>query len=100
MRAIDFVVQPPQLSGTSSAVTVIEDKFHNILLGGDQLTRARATGSLQLRCGGDRAKIRLEGIIPTIEDWHAKKILLGVSKLNTFLFLLFFSNCIFFTGIR
>ena len=62
-------------------MTVMEDTFHQILFGGDQLTRARAYGSQQLRSGGDRAKIRLEGVIPVVEDWHAKKILLGVSKL-------------------
>lgn len=53
--------------------------FHEILLGGDQLTAARACGVKNLRVGHDTALDRLDGLIPVLEDWHARVILLDVS---------------------
>lgn len=55
------------------------DRFHHILLGGDQLTVKRARGSQHIRSNSLRGRDRLEGLKPVIEDWHAKVCLLGVS---------------------
>lgn len=52
--------------------------FFEILLGGDQLTVARVTGVQNLCIGHETALDRLEGLVPVVEDWHARVILLEV----------------------
>ena len=59
-------------------VDVMNDKFHPILFGGDQLTVARARGCQKIRKNSERGKERLEGLTPVCEDWHSKLCLLGV----------------------
>lgn len=59
-------------------VEIDEEFFHQILLGGDQLTVARARGSIAARLDHLTRRERLEGILPVIEDWHAKQCLLKV----------------------
>lgn len=63
-------------------IEVEEEMFHQILFGGDQLTVARARGSVAIRsdhvtsiCSG---RDRLEGLFPVAEDWHTKQCLLKV----------------------
>ena len=56
--------------------------FFEILLGGDQLTVARAAGVQDLRKGHEMALERLEGLTPVVEDWHTRVILLEVSRKN------------------
>ena len=46
--------------------------FLNILLRGDQLTVARVRGTQALRQTEDTAVNHLQGLIPVIEDWHAR----------------------------
>ena len=55
-----------------------EFSFLKILFGGDQLTVARARGAQQLRANDINAVLRLDGVIPTIEDWHARQALMKV----------------------
>lgn len=50
----------------------------NTLLGGDQLTVARARGAASIRAGHDSPKERLCGLVPTIEDWHCRMTLMKV----------------------
>ena len=53
----------------------IGETFHQILLGGDQLTAARCPGSAAARSDSDtrrQSKQRLHGLIPLSEYWHAK----------------------------
>ena len=52
--------------------------FHCILLGGDQLTAARARGSIAICEDHDSSEQRLDGLLPIVEDWHAKQSLLKV----------------------
>ena len=47
--------------------------------GGDQMTVARTRGTQRIRSNAERGKERLEGLVPVIEDWHAKMCFLGVS---------------------
>ena len=54
------------------AILVRNVNFLPILLGGDQLTAARARGSKSLRASHDSAKDRLDGLVPVVEDWHAR----------------------------
>lgn len=59
---------------------VEEVNVYPILLGGDQLTVARAR-SAQLSMSGElTACSRLEGLVPIFEDWHTKQALLIVSS--------------------
>lgn len=58
---------------------VFADYFHYVLFGGDQLTAERATGTKRSIDNENRAVDRLEGLVPVIEDWHAKVSFLKVS---------------------
>ena len=53
-------------------VVVKLDYFHNLLFGGDQMTCARIRGSQGIRQNGKSGSRCLEGLVPAIEDWHAK----------------------------
>ena len=53
-----------------------------VLLGGDQLTAARVRGATTLRLSHQKASYRLEGVVPVVEDWHARMTLLKVSCLK------------------
>ena len=63
---------------TDEEVPVTMDNFHYILFGGDQLTVERARGAKKERNNENRGKDRLEGLLPVIEDWHAKVCFLKV----------------------
>ena len=76
------VVETFDIFRDDSPVEMEEYVFHQILLGGDQLTVARACGSAAIHedhitcvC---TSKDRLEGLLPVVEDWHAKQCLLKV----------------------
>ena len=60
------------------SVTYIEDHMHRILLGGDQLTCARARSSQRYRMNAECQSESLLGLIPCCEDWHAKVTFLSV----------------------
>jgi len=55
---------------------------HRLLFGGDQITVARTRGAQTAMCSELNEADRLEGFIPVIQDWHAKVVLLRVSKLS------------------
>ena len=63
-----------------STVPYDNTQFFKILLGGDQLTVARVRGTQALRASEDKAVDRLEGVIPVVEDWHARMTLMIVSE--------------------
>ena len=46
--------------------------FFQLLMGGDQLTVARVRGTAALRATHDTHLECLSGIVPVIEDWHAR----------------------------
>ena len=48
------------------------------LFGGDQLTCVRARSANWLRCSHDSPEFALQGIVPVVEDWHARMCLLRV----------------------
>ena len=51
---------------------------HKLLLGGDQLTVARVRGAQTAMSNGTSPNIKLEGFIPTIQDWHTQVVLIEV----------------------
>ena len=66
------VEETVELLELSEPVKVQLDYFHNILVGGDQLTCARVRGGQRIRENSCTGRKRLEGLVPVIEDWHAK----------------------------
>lgn len=64
---------------TNEPEKVYIDQFHYILFGGDQLTVERSAGGKKERNNESRGIDRLEGLIPVVEDWHAKVAFLKVS---------------------
>ena len=59
-------------------VTEHSSVLHQLLFGGDQLTAARIRGAKQAKCNSITAAKRLDGLVPVIEDWHTKVVLLEV----------------------
>ncbi len=68
---------------SSEKVEVAVDQFHYILMGGDQLSVARARGSQKLRGNAIRPRDRLDGLVPVCEDWHAKGCFITVSTFHS-----------------
>ena len=64
-------------------VRVEDSKFCDVLFGGDQLTVARTRGAAAIRSSHDTTFDRLEGLVPVIEDWHARVALVKVPTFNT-----------------
>ena len=58
----------------SSGATVTEESatFHPIIIGGDQLTAARARSAIKSKMNGHTHSQTLSGLVPAAEDWHAK----------------------------
>lgn len=61
------------------AVQLDDQECYTILLGGDQLSVARARGAQKIRSNSATKRDRLDGLLPVAEDWHAKLCLLEVS---------------------
>ena len=68
-------------SCNGEVVKIVADEFHYVLFGGDQLTAERATGAKRSINNENRGYDRLEGLVPVIEDWHAKVCFLKVSSI-------------------
>ena len=69
------------------SVQEIDDtRYHPILLGGDQLTVARVRGTQDLRDTQPKRCDRFEGLVPVVEDWHARMTLLKVHSIKLTLF--------------
>jgi L1 cell adhesion molecule like protein len=65
----------------STGQTVQEEStsLRPILVGGDQLTAARARSAIKSKMNGQTHTKTLSGIVPVAEDWHTKANFLGVS---------------------
>lgn len=74
---VEYDVQQyvPELN---ESISVRRAKTHAILLGGDQLSVVRTRTALSVKRTADTPSRRLDGIIPTIEDWHTKLTLFEV----------------------
>ena len=57
-----------------------------VLFGGDQLTVARSRGARAIQASHPTADDRLEGLVPTIEDWHTRVILLKVHCMYMYMY--------------
>ena len=65
----------------SSGKKVKEERtaLHPIIVGGDQLTAARARSAVKSKKNAHTPTKSLSGIVPAVEDWHTKANFLGVS---------------------
>ena len=54
--------------------------IHPILFGGDQLTRERAHNAKDAKLQSANPRKKLQGLIPKIEDWHARFTFYQVRK--------------------
>ncbi len=59
-----------------------ESVLHPVLFGGDQLTVARGRAAIKGKVNSQSATKELSGIVPVIEDWHAKANFLSVSPIK------------------
>jgi len=57
-----------------------EYNFHAIACTGDQLTVARHRTAKAVRHHSEDELDRLEGLIPSVEDWHTKQLLVKVKS--------------------
>jgi len=53
--------------------------FHQIACTGDQLTVARQRTAKAVRHHSEDELDRLEGLVPSVEDWHTKQLLVKVN---------------------
>ena len=63
-------------------------KYHQILIGGDQLTVARVRGAVGMRITHDTPLERLTGMLPVIEDWYGRLTFMKVRELLVNMFIL------------
>ena len=70
----------------NTQISVADDAFHPILLGGDQLTRKRIETAKELRKNSTTPINQLKGIIPMCADWHAKRVFLEVSHITRLMY--------------
>lgn len=54
------------------------ERFHKIVIGGDQLTVARCRAAQIVRRNEIHPTKQLRGLLPVVEDWHAKQCFLEV----------------------
>ena len=69
------------IPSTGLTTQVPKASLHPIIIGGDQLTAARARGAKKAKLHVNSPISRLEGLIPVAEDWHTKVTLLKVSDI-------------------
>ena len=67
-----------EVDGKDEPHELIIDRFHSILLGGDQLTVSRIRSAQAARLNSESGSGQLRGFMPVVEDWHAKLCLMEV----------------------
>ena len=67
------------LKSTDEEGNLKVSKFHKIIFGEDQLTAARARTAIQRLAKGNDAASKLLGLVPIVEDWHTRQLMLVVS---------------------
>ena len=73
VEADDFLIL-----ANGSKIPFDDTRFDTKLLGGDQLTVVRVRSTQALCDTLDSAVQRFDGIVPVVEDWHTRVILLQV----------------------
>ena len=83
-RYVPEIAYTAQLTVPNSdeSVTIHQAKTHKILVGGDQLSQVQAKAAITIKANAETPLSRLEGLLPTIEDWHTKLTLFEVNNIN------------------
>ena len=63
-----------------TVIDIDNTQFFSVLFGGDQLTVARIRGVQALRDTHDSPVDCCAGVIPVVEDWHARMALMKVGN--------------------
>ena len=69
------------IASTGEEVPLTKTRCHQVLLGGDQLTVARARSAIRSVGNSDSSSQKLSGVMPVVEDLHVKLTLLSVSPI-------------------
>ena len=69
------------IASTGKVVPLTKTRFHQVLLGGNQLTVARAHSAIRSVGNSDSSSQKLSDVLPVVENWHAKLTLLSVSSI-------------------
>ena len=75
LQTVDF---PVDISSTNESVVLMKVHMEKLLFGSDQLTVARIRGAKKTTS----AEKRFDGLIPCVEDWHTKVVLLEMIYRN------------------
>lgn len=67
--------------------TQTDYQFVTTLVGGDQLSTAHARGCISIQDNAENNFDKLRGLLPVIEDWHAKVCFMQVSFCSYSLYL-------------
>ena len=82
---VQQVVESYDTFSDGNPIEIEEHAFHQILLGGDQLSAAHAHGRPAIRADHIiricTSRDRLVGLLPVVEDWYAKQCMLKVHNL-------------------
>ena len=73
--AID-VKREMKVPGSDEPITIDDQRFTTTLMGGDQLTVARARGAQLIRSNTGTNQGSFAGLLPVVEDWHTKLCLM------------------------
>ena len=67
-----------KIESINTEIALKKTKFHQVIIGGDQLTAAHARSAIKNVANGNSSLTKLSGFIPVVEDWHTKMTLLCV----------------------
>ena len=72
----------PGKTGPEGTITIKDKQYAMTLVGGDQLTVARMRGAQRIRGNSENSEERFDGVLPVVEDWHAKMCFMEVMILR------------------
>ena len=59
-----------KIESINTEIALKKTKFHQVIIGGDQLTAAHARSAIKNVGNGNRLVTKLSGFISLVEDWH------------------------------
>ena len=80
-----------EVEGEDEPEQLTIDRFHQVLIGGDQLTVARIRSAQAARLNSESGSGQLRGFLPVVEDWHARLCLMEVCYFHSMLSLLLYT---------
>ena len=78
-KYVPMVTEDQNISIGSETIRTTHDFVHPIIFGGDQLTARNARAAQTASYTEPTGLLRLDGLVPVFEDWHARLCLVNVS---------------------